>query len=169
MLENCPFFLTSLLQIKSKSVKLNERNCPEAESSCKDGHLLRHLTQAMECTNQIQQSLGIFHILVSVNMIEIIHSDSSHGAALHPRRAVREKQQQLAAGRPSHGEYKRAEEPDTKPSPDPRYSNIHEESPSVGSGPTLPVTLIQPASVQWVHVESVQEVRKSEMRHLTSI
>lgn len=84
MLKNCSFFLTSLLQIKSKSVKLNERNCPEAESSCKDGHLLRHLTQAMKCTNQIQQSLGIFHILASVNMIEIIHSDSSHCAAPPP-------------------------------------------------------------------------------------
>lgn len=76
---------------------------------------------------QIQQSLGIFHILACVNMIEIIHSDSSHCAALRPRRAAREKHQQLATGRPPHGEYKRAEEPDTKPSPDPRYSNIHEE------------------------------------------
>lgn len=43
----------------------------------KDGHLLRHLTKAMECTNQIRQSLRyIFHILASVNMVEIIHSDS---------------------------------------------------------------------------------------------
>lgn len=47
------------------------------DSGRSDGHLLRHLTKAMECTNQIRQILRyIFHILASVNMVEIIHSDS---------------------------------------------------------------------------------------------
>lgn len=65
--------------------------------------LFRHFTQAVECTNQIQQIKGTFHILASVNIVKIIHSDSKFTLYCIPLKGdMWEKYQNLAQSSAQH-------------------------------------------------------------------